>query len=59
VLGITTGLHEDYHTPDDDVNKIDYLKMKRVAGYTFLVAYEIANRKKGLQKEPETGIYLK
>ena len=59
VLGVTTGLHEDYHTPGDDVNKIDYLKMKRVAGYTFLVAYEIANKKKGLKKEPETSIYLK
>jgi Zn-dependent M28 family amino/carboxypeptidase len=59
VLGVTTGLHEDYHTPDDDVNKINYLKMKRIAGYTFLVAYEIANRKKRLKKEPETGIYLK
>ena len=59
VLGVTTGLHEDYHTPDDDVNKIDYLKMKRVAGFSFLIAYEIANRKKRLQKEPETGIYLK
>jgi Zn-dependent M28 family amino/carboxypeptidase len=59
VLGITTGLHEDYHTPADDFDKIDYLKMKRVAGFSFLVAYEIANRKKRLQKEPETGIYLK
>jgi Zn-dependent M28 family amino/carboxypeptidase len=59
VLGVTTGLHEDYHTPNDDVNKIDYLKMKRVADFTFLIAYEIANRKKGLQKETESGIYLK
>jgi hypothetical protein len=59
VLGVTTGLHEDYHTPADDFDKIDYLKMKRVAGFSFLVAYEIANRKKRLQKEPETGIYLK
>jgi len=59
VLGITTGLHEDYHTPADDFDKIDYLKMKRVAGFSFLVAYEIANREKRLQKEPETGIYLK
>jgi len=59
VLGVTTGLHEDYHTPDDDVDKIDYLKMKRIADYTFLVTYEIANRKKGLKKETETGIYLK
>jgi hypothetical protein len=59
VLGITTGLHEDYHTPADDFDKIDYLKMKRVAGFSFLVAYEIANRKKRLQNDPETGIYLK
>jgi Zn-dependent M28 family amino/carboxypeptidase len=46
VLGVTTGLHEDYHTPADDFEKIDYLKMKRIADYTFLVTYEIANRKK-------------
>jgi hypothetical protein len=59
VLGVTTGLHEDYHTPTDDFDKIDYLKMKRIAGFTFLVAYEIANRKKGLEREPETDIYLK
>ena len=59
VLGITTGLHEDYHTPDDDFDKIDYTKMKRIADLTFLIVYEIANRSKGLKKEPETGIYLK
>ncbi len=46
VIGVTTGLHEDYHSPADDFDKIDYLKMKRLAGFTFLVAYEIANRKK-------------
>jgi len=46
VLGVTTGLHEDYHKPSDDFDKIDYLKMKRITDYTFLVAYEIANRKK-------------
>lgn len=48
VLGVTTGLHNDYHKPSDDFDKIDYLKMKRIAGYTFLVAYEIANKKKRL-----------
>ncbi len=32
---------------------------KKIADFTFLVAYEIANRKKGLQKETESGIYLK
>jgi hypothetical protein len=46
VLGITTGLHEDYHQPTDDSDKIDYNKMKRIADYTFLVTNEIANRKK-------------
>jgi len=46
VLGVTTGLHEDYHHPTDDFDKIDYHKMKRIADYTFLVTYEIANRKK-------------
>jgi hypothetical protein len=59
VLGVTTGLHEDYHTPADDFDKIDYLKMKRLAGFTYLVAYEISNRKETLKREPETGIYLK
>lgn len=46
VLGVTTGLHPDYHQPSDDFDKIDYRKMKRIADYTFLVTYEIANRKK-------------
>lgn len=45
ILGISTGLHEDYHHPSDDLNKIDYAKMKRVADLTFLTALEIANRK--------------
>ncbi len=46
VIGITTGLHDDYHKPGDDSDKIDYTKMKRIADFTFLVANEIANRKK-------------
>lgn len=46
VIGVSTGLHEDYHHPTDDFDKIDYAKMKRVADYTFLVANEIANKKK-------------
>lgn len=50
VIGITTGLHEDYHQPGDDFDKIDYLKMKRVADLTFLVTLEIANRKTALDK---------
>jgi hypothetical protein len=54
VLGITTGLHEDYHKPSDDFDKIDYHKMKRIADYTFLVAYEIANKKKRIVVDKST-----
>ena len=55
VLGVTTGLHEDYHHPTDDFDKIDYTKMKRVADYAFLVAYEIANRKKRILVDNPAG----
>ena len=44
VLGLSTGLHEDYHQPSDEMDKIDYNKMKRVADYCFLVANKVANQ---------------
>ena len=50
VIGVTTGLHEDYHQPGDDFDKIDYHKMKRVCDYTFLVTLQIANLKKRISK---------
>jgi hypothetical protein len=46
VIAVFTGFHEDYHHPTDDFDKIDYLKMKRVAEYAFLVTDEVANQKK-------------
>ncbi len=46
ILGITTGLHEDYHKVTDELDKIDYNKMMRVSKYCFLVANEVANKKK-------------
>jgi len=46
VLGVSTGLHEDYHRPSDEVDKIDYNKMKRVTQYCFLVAHKLANQSK-------------
>lgn len=45
VLGLSTGLHDDYHQTTDELEKIDYNKMKRIAQYCFLVASEVANRK--------------
>ena len=46
VLGLSTGLHDDYHKVSDEVEKIDYTKMKRVAQYSFLVGERVANQKK-------------
>jgi Zn-dependent M28 family amino/carboxypeptidase len=46
VLGLSTGLHEDYHKVSDELDKIDYTKMKRVAQYAFLVGEKVANKKK-------------
>ncbi len=45
VIAFTTGLHEDYHFPGDDVEKINFKKVKRIADLTFLVSYKIANQK--------------
>ncbi len=50
VLGITTGLHEDYHHPTDDVDKIDFHKMKRITDLAFLITLKIAESKKPLTK---------
>ena len=44
VLGVSTGLHEDYHQISDEINKIDYVKMRRIAQFSYLVAYEVANK---------------
>lgn len=49
ILGLSTGLHEDYHKASDEMDKIDYNKMKRVAQYCFLVANEVANMKKRIE----------
>jgi len=46
ILGLTTGLHKDYHQVSDELDKIDYNKMKRIAEYAFLVADKVANQKK-------------
>jgi hypothetical protein len=39
----TTGLHPDYHTPDDDVDRIDFAKMERIVRLVFRTAWHVAN----------------
>jgi hypothetical protein len=41
-LFLTTGLHRDYHTPDDDVEDIDFDKLERIARLAFRVAWRAA-----------------
>ncbi len=46
ILNYATGYHADYHKVTDDISRINFDKMKRVADLCFLVGYEIANSEK-------------
>jgi len=39
-----TGVHEDYHRPSDDVERIDTDGMRRVVQLLFAITHELANR---------------
>jgi hypothetical protein len=39
------GVHEDYHQPGDEPQKIDYVKMEKVARTIFLTMWEVADLK--------------
>jgi len=43
VFFLTTGVHLDYHTPDDDADKINYEGLKEVDNYTYDLAKTIIN----------------
>ena len=43
ILNYATGYHADYHKVSDEVDKINFQKLKRVADLCFLVAEEVAN----------------
>jgi hypothetical protein len=45
ILFFTTGLHTDYHTPGDVVDKIDFAKMELVTRTMYQIGYNVANRK--------------
>jgi len=44
VLFYHTGIHTDLHSIRDEVDKINFLKMKRVTQLAFMVGYEVANK---------------
>jgi Zn-dependent M28 family amino/carboxypeptidase len=43
VLNLSTGYHADYHKVTDEVSRIRFDKVKRVADLCFLVGFELAN----------------
>ncbi|MFH1943088.1 MAG: M20/M25/M40 family metallo-hydrolase [bacterium] len=48
VLSFMTSMHEDYHTPDDDVEKLDFEGEKVVADLIASLLIELANRREAL-----------
>jgi Zn-dependent M28 family amino/carboxypeptidase len=38
------GVHDDYHRPTDDVEKINFQKMEKITRLVFHTAWELANR---------------
>ncbi len=49
VLFFTTGLHTDYHTPGDVIEKINFDKMEKITEALFQIGYTVANNKKRLK----------
>jgi Zn-dependent M28 family amino/carboxypeptidase len=50
VIFYFSGVHEDYHKPTDDVEKILFPKLEKTARLIFFTAWEIANRTQRLRK---------
>jgi hypothetical protein len=48
VLFFTTGLHADYHTSRDVIEKIDFKKMEHITKTMFEIGLNVANRKNRL-----------
>ena len=48
VFFISTGAHPDYHTPNDDAQFINYEGEKKLAGYSYALISEVANRDSAL-----------
>jgi Zn-dependent M28 family amino/carboxypeptidase len=41
---ITTGMHDDYHTPADEVQKINFKRLERISTFTYFTVWELANQ---------------
>ena len=45
VLFFTTGLHSDYHKPEDTAGKLDFVKMELITKAVYEIGFTVANRK--------------
>jgi len=46
VLFFTTGIHTEYHTPSDVLEKIDFDKMELISRTMYQIGHKVANREK-------------
>lgn len=51
-LSFHTGLHQDYHTPHDTLDRLDTDKVTRIARWAFDVVNEVANAKARPDSQP-------
>jgi len=49
VIFYFTGVHEDYHRPTDDIDKIKLEKTAKITRLVFSTAWELANREKTIE----------
>jgi Zn-dependent M28 family amino/carboxypeptidase len=49
VIFYFNGVHADYHQPTDDVEKIDFNKIEKIARLVFFTAWDVANREQRLK----------
>jgi Zn-dependent M28 family amino/carboxypeptidase len=40
---VHTGLHPDYHTPNDDADRINYPKMEKIGRFVYQASWDLAN----------------
>ena len=45
IIWYFTGLHPDYHTPDDETDRIDFNKLTEITKSVYLIANHIANKR--------------
>ena len=43
------GVHDDYHQPTDDVEKIDFDQVQKIGRLVFYMAWDITNRNERLK----------